>query len=444
MAARIVVDGSNICAIDNTGRFSIERLQSAIAALKSQVPDASIKVFVDASLRYKVSGTEKGELDKLINAGDIVQAPAGIPADDFFLHEANSNGAFVVSNDSFRPYHGQYPWLAATRAGRSVTAMYDSSSKVWTFLERNPGSVPARDLSRLAGEVVIPAATMIPVASPIVSKKYSQSIRRENPTAVVLLVDQSGSMMDKWAATGISKADLVAKIINSVLYNLTLSSKREDGVRDYCHLAVIGYGGSGANSVRSLLEGTDLPTPFLGLGAIDSVKRVEQETAADGRVRYTPIWIEPNASGGTPMRQAIRSAVTALETWISAHPDAFPPVVINVTDGESSDGDIDSEARDLCGLETSDGNVLLFTAHISSSSDQQILYPADLPTNLDDFARSMFSVTSILPPPLLAAAKGLQLPAVERSRGFIFNASRDELTSMLNFGTPVTTIAQDR
>ena len=443
MAVKIVVDGSNICAINGTGRFSIERLQSAIAALKSQVPGAEIKVFVDASLRYKISGTEKSELDKLINTGDIVQAPAGIPADDFFLHEANSNGAFVVSNDSFRPYHSQYPWLAATRAGRSVTAMFDASSKVWTFMERNPGSVPARDISRLAAEVVIQNPPN-PGESPVVQKKYSQSIRRDNPTAVVLLVDQSGSMSEKWASTGMSKAELVATTINSVLYNLTLSSRRDGVVRDYCYLAVIGYGGSGADSVRSLLEGTDLSSPFLGLGAIDSVKRVEQETGADGRTRYTPIWIEPNASGGTPMRQAVHSAVTALSAWIGTHPDAFPPVVINVTDGESSDGEIDSEARDLCGLETSDGNVLLFTAHISSKSDEQVLYPATLPANLDNFARSMFSVTSVLPAPLLAAAKGLQLPAVERSRGFIFNASRDELTSLLNFGTPVTTIAHDR
>jgi hypothetical protein len=36
---------------------------------------------------------------------------------------------------------------------------------------------------------------------------------------------------------------------------------------------------------------------------------------------------------------ALGQAQTVVQSWLSQHPDCFPPVVIHITDGESTDGD---------------------------------------------------------------------------------------------------------
>ena len=58
-----------------------------------------------------------------------------------------------------------------------------------------------------------------------------------------------------------------------------------------------------------------------------------------------PVWFEPVADGGTPMCQAAGEAKRIIEGWIAEHPDSFPPIVIHITDGESTDGNPTSRLR---------------------------------------------------------------------------------------------------
>ena len=53
---------------------------------------------------------------------------------------------------------------------------------------------------------------------------YSAQITRTNPTCIVLLIDQSGSMSDAFAGgdAGRSKADELATIINRLLASLVI------------------------------------------------------------------------------------------------------------------------------------------------------------------------------------------------------------------------------
>jgi len=74
-----------------------------------------------------------------------------------------------------------------------------------------------------------------------------------------------------------------------------------------------------------------------------------------------PVWFSPEASGGTPMCEAIRLAAQEVAMWCDAHPDAYPPTVLHVTDGESSDGDPESLANQLTQISTNDGEVLFST-----------------------------------------------------------------------------------
>jgi hypothetical protein len=73
---------------------------------------------------------------------------------------------------------------------------------------------------------------------------YSAEISRDNPTAVVFLIDQSGSMDEKMV-TGKTKADFVADVLNKTIYTLVTNCAKSDGVRHYFDVGVIGYGGQG-------------------------------------------------------------------------------------------------------------------------------------------------------------------------------------------------------
>ncbi|WP_235986657.1 hypothetical protein [Burkholderia contaminans] len=72
---------------------------------------------------------------------------------------------------------------------------------------------------------------------------YQAAIQRSDPTALLFLIDQSGSMEDKMAGSERTKAQFVADVLNRTLANLIVRCRKSDGVRDYFDIGVIGYGG---------------------------------------------------------------------------------------------------------------------------------------------------------------------------------------------------------
>ncbi|MEO8397112.1 MAG: VWA domain-containing protein, partial [Chloroflexota bacterium] len=71
---------------------------------------------------------------------------------------------------------------------------------------------------------------------------YSAEISRANPSMFLFLLDQSGSMSDPFGGGGGKKDQKVADAINNLLFNLTIKCAKSEGVRDYYHVGVIGYG----------------------------------------------------------------------------------------------------------------------------------------------------------------------------------------------------------
>jgi hypothetical protein len=72
---------------------------------------------------------------------------------------------------------------------------------------------------------------------------YIAEISRTNPTCFVFLVDQSSSMNDVFGAgSGKTKAEGVADALNRLLQTLVLRCAKAEGIRDYFHIGVIGYG----------------------------------------------------------------------------------------------------------------------------------------------------------------------------------------------------------
>jgi hypothetical protein len=76
---------------------------------------------------------------------------------------------------------------------------------------------------------------------------YQAEISRENPTCLLFVIDQSGSM-DEITEAGRSKAAFVADVLNKTLYTLVTSCSKSDGVRNYFDVGVIAYAGSQVGS----------------------------------------------------------------------------------------------------------------------------------------------------------------------------------------------------
>lgn len=269
---------------------------------------------------------------------------------------------------------------------------------------------------------------------------YSAEISRSNPSCFIFLIDQSFSMNEPIHGSEARKCDSVADAINRLLHNLILKCARGEGIRNFYEVAVIGYGAQVAPAFSGKLAGRDI-VPISEVAA--SPARVEERVKEidDGkggvitRKVKLPVWFEPLGKGTTPMGQALDLATKLLADWVAAHQSSYPPIVINITDGEATDAGPVPQAERLRSLTTFDGNVLLFNCHISSKPVSPIIFPdhdGELP---DDFARTLFSVSSVLPESLRQLAANENLVLGPNTRGFAFNADLSELIRFLDIGT---------
>jgi hypothetical protein len=271
---------------------------------------------------------------------------------------------------------------------------------------------------------------------------YTAEISRSNPSCFLFLIDRSGSMSDPFGGGESSrkKSDLVADAINRLLQNLVIKCAKSEGVRDYYHAGVIGYGSSTGPAFSGALAGRDL-VPISEIA--DNPARVEERTrktddGAGGLVDETvkfPVWFDAEAKGGTPMCDALTRAHSLMQGWLQQHPDCFPPIVINITDGESTDGDPTARAQELRDLASSDGNVLFFNVHLSSDRSAPIEFP-DSETSLPDkHARLLFNLSSVLPPYMREVAQSEGYNVSGATRGFVFNADIVAVIRFLDIGT---------
>ena len=245
-------------------------------------------------------------------------------------------------------------------------------------------------------------------------------------------------MADGFAgANGHSKADELATIINRLLASLVIRCSKDEGVRNYFDVGVIGYG---ANVAAALPNATTI-VPISQLA--DQPLRVEDRLqkipdGAGGLVEQTvkfPIWVDPHAEGGTPMTEALSQGHAALSKWVTEHGTAFPPVVFNITDGEATDGDPGGAAAALRSLATDDGETLLFNVHLSERRAPSIEFPSTDEALPDAFARRLFSMSSALPPHLQNAARQEGYCVEDGTRGFVFNADAAAVIQFLDIGT---------
>ncbi len=109
--------------------------------------------------------------------------------------------------------------------------------------------------------------------------------------------------------------------------------------------------------------------------------------------------------------------------------------MINISDGEATDGDPSNLANNLKQLTSSDGNVLLFNVHLSSQKAAPIEF-ADHEEGLPDkHAKLLFKMSSPLPEYMRMVAQQEGHQVSENSRGFVFNAGIVSVIQFLDIGT---------
>jgi uncharacterized protein YegL len=269
--------------------------------------------------------------------------------------------------------------------------------------------------------------------------EYSAEISRRAPTAFVLLVDQSGSMAEPFGLDASrTKAEFVADVVNKWIDTLVLRCSKGAEVRHYFDVAVLGYGGSVRSALPSIGDGF---SPIAALA--DHPLRIEDRTrivddgaggVIDTKVKFR-VWVDPRAEADTPMTAALSKAEALIGAWVQEHPSSYPPTVLNITDGQPTDGDPRTVASRIRHWATDDGNVLVLNCHISGWGGVPTFYPSSSAGLPDPQAEMLFEMSSELPSRLIEAAKGAGYPVSSGARGLGYQADAAALIKFVEIGT---------
>ncbi|MFZ4617215.1 MAG: hypothetical protein ACOYM2_13590 [Rectinemataceae bacterium] len=262
---------------------------------------------------------------------------------------------------------------------------------------------------------------------------YTRAISRADPTLIVFLLDRSGSMGDNYAR-GLTKAEFLARTVDKTLMELAVRCNKADGTRDYFHIACIGYNdGKIGSAFSSPLDGEDwLPISRVAASPIGLVKGI------DGS--QIPNWVRTVSDGDTPMKAAFEHSCRLVARWCDGHPRSYPPTIINVSDGQSTDGDPSGTASILRQLHTEDGECLVYNLHVSSAGGIESVFP-DSAAGLDEHGKLLYSMSSQFPPHLVERAQALRMPVNPASRFFAYGAGTEVVTSFFDLGTRTTRLA---
>ena len=290
---------------------------------------------------------------------------------------------------------------------------------------------------------------------------YNQLALPGRPQLMIILIDQSSSMSEIFFSEegkDYSFARVAKNAVDSFLYEILSGCISGNEIRPFVDLAIIGYG----TSIRSATP--KIPMDQLPFSVAElQTTFIKKNEADDGGAGYhAPLryeWIEEISDGATSMLAALEKAKEITKKWIVNHPNSFPPMILNITDGMATDdlvlldryqrgtlGDIStldlvSTVKEIQQLATSDGNVLLCNAHVSPDEMSQITYPANTQNIENPLAELMFEMSSVIPNTLLVTGQEMGLPIQSGSRLFLYNAEATSLLNFLRFGTSAAMIS---
>lgn len=269
---------------------------------------------------------------------------------------------------------------------------------------------------------------------------YTKEINRKNPTCFLFVIDQSGSM-DEQMAGGSIKSEFVADVLNRTIAETIVRCTKADGVRDYFDIGVIGYGGERVGSAfggelanRKLIPISEIESNPLRIEERDQDLDTGDDVMEKQRVKF-PVWIDPIHDGGTPMREAMSIIAETVADWCDKHPSSYPPTIVHVTDGQSTDGDPEDIAEAIRGISTNDGEVLLFNLHVDNEAGDEILFPSSEDQLPDEYGKLLFRMSSPFPEHLVGVAQSMGYEVTGESRFFAYKAGMDFIGHFFEIGT---------
>ena len=277
---------------------------------------------------------------------------------------------------------------------------------------------------------------------------YTQSITRTHRTAFILAIDQSGSMAERLLFRGreTTKAAAVAEVTNRLLFELIERARRSEQVRDYYDIAVLGYSGDG---IVSMLDDpqTLVPVSRLAEMPVEYTETVVERRMPGGeptlRKITMPAWVAPKAAGATPMYETLLEIRDLARCWCDnpANAETVPPMVFNITDGESSDCDereLIELSEKIRSIATKEGKVLLINIHIATAADTRaLIFPTEEELGYGNrYARLLYDCSSPMPDQFTEAIRQVRGDHAEPPfRGMSYNTSISELIAILNIGS---------
>lgn len=286
---------------------------------------------------------------------------------------------------------------------------------------------------------------------------YTARITREYPSAFIFLVDQSTSMRQLTTFNGedMTLSEAVARIVNGQIDELVERCVRANETRHYFDIAVVGYGDEAYSGWNGALAGRGFVSPEeIRFNEYRKI-RVKESVRTRAGVKEVEVekkqWLEARHFGSyTRMDKAFRHAEGLLNDWLARHQteDCYPPIVINITDGEYNNAtreQMQQLANQLKSKFTNDGNVLLFNIHITPGQGEAIMFPAQIgEMRGNGYGESLYEMSSLLPLNYNDQIRALYQDRDHdiRYRAMGVNAGMEHLVKMMKIGTLSSAMVQ--
>ena len=259
------------------------------------------------------------------------------------------------------------------------------------------------------------------------------------PGLLIILLDQSGSMMSDYEGT--TRTKFASLAVNKVIDNIIQKNFDGDAPKNRCFISVIGYN----HNVKELCSGWLKELDANPLRYETLKKKTPDGTGGLVEVEVKqPVWVEPiDRDGATNMLGAFQLAKELVEKWMADNADGPAPVIINISDGVPYyDGkdprdcmkETVSLVDEIKSLSNNDGNVLVFNAQIDETNGR-VIFPINRNDVTQEEAQFLFDITSEVPESYKATAQKNELPTKDGCRGCIFGADGVQLIQLIDFGS---------
>lgn len=279
---------------------------------------------------------------------------------------------------------------------------------------------------------------------------YTAQITRSTPTAFIFMIDHSVSMRRTTQINGdtMTLAEAVARIVNQQINELVLRCVKNNEVRHYYDIAVIGYGDKAYFGWNGELSGRGFVSPEeLVQHPFKTITIKEEKKTRRGpvikEVQKTQ-WVEARHDGHwTHLHEAFGLVKNLLSDWMEKYStnNCYPPTIINITDGEfngSSNDILLQEANEIKSEFTNDGNVLLWNIHVTPNAGDKHIFPVNKSELGDDaYSGLLFDMSSLLPPRY--ANDVAQIRTIAEDKRFVAMATNTDMSTLIqlmDIGTP--------